>query len=175
MRHSINEQCSTEAGLRDYITNNYIPEISPSDLDQLLRLYPADITQGSPFNTSILNALTPEFKRLAAMQGDLVFQAPRRFFLQNRSSKQSTWSFCESRRTRWRLQSVLRLTSMSPPVNKRLKALPALGSVCLLASVWLTVIAYLHRHIGSWNGHPERIWWRRHGRLPYQLRQQPRS
>lgn len=87
----------TEAGVRDYIVSNYIPEISETDLDQLLKAYPADITQGSPFNTSVLNALTPEFKRLAAMQGDLVFQAPRRFFLQNRSSKQSTWSFCESR------------------------------------------------------------------------------
>ncbi|KAI0718159.1 carotenoid ester lipase precursor [Cerioporus squamosus] len=87
---------TTEAGLRDYIVSNYIPDISQSDLDQLLKVYPADITQGSPFNTSIANALTPEFKRLAAMQGDLVFQAPRRFFLQNRSSKQSTWSFCSS-------------------------------------------------------------------------------
>ena len=104
MRHSINQQCSTEAGLRDYITNNYIPGISQSDLAQLLKLYPADITQGSPFNTSILNALTPVFKRLAAMQGDLVFQAPRRFFLQNRSSKQSTWSFCEFESKRKRLQ-----------------------------------------------------------------------
>ncbi|RPD56081.1 carotenoid ester lipase precursor [Lentinus tigrinus ALCF2SS1-7] len=97
---------TTEAGLRDYIVDNYIPELSESDLDQLLKVYPADITQGSPFGTSILNALTPEFKRLAAMQGDLVFQAPRRFFLQNRSSKQSTWSF----------------------LNKRLKAIPALGA-----------------------------------------------
>ena len=104
MRYSINQQCSTEAGLRDYITNNYIPEISQSDLAQLLKLYPADITQGSPFNTSILNALTPVFKRLAAMQGDLVFQAPRRFFLQNRSSKQSTWSFCEFGSKRKRVQ-----------------------------------------------------------------------
>ncbi|RDX48880.1 carotenoid ester lipase precursor [Lentinus brumalis] len=97
---------TTEAGVRDYIVSNYIPEISETDLDQLLEAYPADITQGSPFNTSVLNALTPEFKRLAAMQGDLVFQAPRRFFLQNRSSKQSTWSF----------------------LNKRLKGLPALGT-----------------------------------------------
>ena len=90
--------------LRDYITGTLLPGISQRDLDQLLNVYPADITQGSPFNTRILNALTPVFKRLAAMQGDLVFQAPRRFFLQNRSSKQSTWSFCEFESKRKRLQ-----------------------------------------------------------------------
>ena len=86
---------STESGLRSYIVANYMPELTTDDLNNLMTLYPADITQGSPFDTGILNALTPEFKRLAAMQGDLVFQAPRRFFLQNRSGKQPTWSFRE--------------------------------------------------------------------------------
>ncbi|KAI0629975.1 carotenoid ester lipase precursor [Trametes polyzona] len=97
---------TTEAHLRSYITSNYLPQASKSDLDQLLKLYPADLTQGSPFGTGILNALTPQFKRLAAMQGDLVFQAPRRFLLENRSAKQPTWSF----------------------LNKRLKGIPILGS-----------------------------------------------
>ncbi|KAJ8496267.1 hypothetical protein ONZ51_g1208 [Trametes cubensis] len=97
---------TTETGLRSYIVDNYLPTPATDDLDNLMTLYPADVTQGSPFDTGILNALTPEFKRLAAIQGDLVFQAPRRFFLQNRSGKQSTWSF----------------------LSKRLKALPGLGS-----------------------------------------------
>ena len=123
-------QYSTEAGLRNHITSNLIPGISQRDLDQFLKLYPADITQGSPFNTSILNALTPVFKRLAAMQGDLVFQAPRRFFLQNRSSKQSTWSFCEFGSKRKQSQVAC---ANNHSVNKRLKAIPALGSVCLLS------------------------------------------
>ena len=85
----------TEAEVRSYLSSNYITGISSSDLDQLLKLYPADITQGSPFGTGILNAVTPEFKRLTAIQGDLVFQAPRRFFLQNVADKQSAWSFSE--------------------------------------------------------------------------------
>ncbi|KAF9220275.1 COesterase-domain-containing protein [Gyrodon lividus] len=54
---------------------------------ELMR-YSADITQGSLFDTSVLNALTPQFKRLAAFQGDAVLQAPRRF-LQNRSGEQN--------------------------------------------------------------------------------------
>ena len=58
-----------------------------------MEAYPADLTQGSPFGTGILNALTPQSKRLAAMQGDLVFQGPRRFFLNATAAKQPTWSF----------------------------------------------------------------------------------
>ena len=73
--------------------SNYMPEASVDDVNTLLELYPADVTQGSPYNTSILNAITPQFKRIAAMTGDLVFQAPRRFFLQQRASKQPIWSY----------------------------------------------------------------------------------
>ncbi|PSR79565.1 hypothetical protein PHLCEN_2v6976 [Hermanssonia centrifuga] len=84
---------TTEEQLRDYITSTYLPAASSSDLDKLLTLYPADITQGSPYDTGILNALSPQFKRLASLQGDLVFQGARRFFLQQQSDKQNTWSF----------------------------------------------------------------------------------
>ncbi|CDO72193.1 hypothetical protein BN946_scf184970.g45 [Trametes cinnabarina] len=97
---------TTEEELRSYVTSNYLPQAENKNVDQLFTLYPADITQGSPFDTGVLNALTPQYKRLAAMQGDLVFQAPRRYFLQHRSDKQSTWSF----------------------LSKRLKGLPDLGS-----------------------------------------------
>ncbi|EJF60948.1 carotenoid ester lipase precursor [Dichomitus squalens LYAD-421 SS1] len=101
-----NLNITNESQLRTYIKTNYIVNISESDLDTLLKLYPADVTKGSPFDTSVLNALTPEYKRIAALQGDLVFQAPRRFFLQNVAGKQPTWSF----------------------LNKRLKDLAVLGS-----------------------------------------------
>ncbi|KAJ3729396.1 Alpha/Beta hydrolase protein [Lentinula raphanica] len=97
---------TTQSDIATYVQTVFLPDISESDLAELLTEYPADITQGSPFNTSILNAITPEFKRIAAFQGDAVFQAPRRFFLQNLSGKQPIWSF----------------------ISKRLKALPVLGS-----------------------------------------------
>ncbi len=32
------------------------------------QMYPSDITDGAPFDTSILNEVTPQFKRLAAFQ-----------------------------------------------------------------------------------------------------------
>lgn len=64
----------TEQDVRQYINTIYVPTGTADEINGLLAVYPADITQGSPFGTSILNALTPEFKRLAAIQGDLVFQ-----------------------------------------------------------------------------------------------------
>ncbi|GLB38555.1 putative type-B carboxylesterase lipase family protein [Lyophyllum shimeji] len=97
---------TTEAQLKTYIQTVYLPGISAAEVDKLATLYPADITQGSPYDTGILNALTPQSKRIASFQGDGVFQAPRRFFLSQRSGQQNTWAF----------------------LSKRLKALPVLGS-----------------------------------------------
>lgn len=70
-----------------------MPNASTTTITQLMTYYPSDPTQGSPFDTGYLNALTPQFKRIAAIQGDMVFQAPRRFFLQNRSGKQPIWTY----------------------------------------------------------------------------------
>lgn len=67
--------------MQTYLRTLYFPDVTPSELDALLQLYPQDPAQGSPFDTGDANALSPQYKRLAAIQGDLVFQAPRRFFL----------------------------------------------------------------------------------------------
>jgi acetylcholinesterase len=94
-------------------------------MDELLQLYPQDPTQGSPYDTGTQNTLTPEFKRMASILGDLVFQAPRRFFLNTVSDEQKTWSYCMSH-----------LPFLAYPcrshchtVSKRLDLLPILGSV----------------------------------------------
>ena len=60
--------------MQEYIKNIYLPNATDNDIRQLLDLYPADITQGSPYDTGILNALTPEFKRVASILGDAAFQ-----------------------------------------------------------------------------------------------------
>lgn len=86
---------STDAQLETYISTYWLPGASSDTINTLLTYYPSDITQGSPYDTGILNALTPQSKRIASFQGDVVFQAPRRFFLNARSGKQPTWSFCE--------------------------------------------------------------------------------
>ncbi|OBZ75690.1 Lipase 1 [Grifola frondosa] len=97
---------TTESALREYMLSNYIVGATDGDIDELLALYPEDVSQGSPFDTGALNALTPQFKRIAALQGDLVFQAPRRLLLDGTAERQRAWSF----------------------LSKQYKALPFLGS-----------------------------------------------
>ncbi|KAJ6468686.1 sterol esterase [Mycena vitilis] len=76
-----------------YLQSNYLPKSTPAQIAQLGALYPDDPAQGSPFDTGLANQLTPEFKRLAAFQGDYLFTAMRRFFLQHASHTQNTWSW----------------------------------------------------------------------------------
>lgn len=54
----------------------------------------------------MLRLCRPQFKRLASIQGDLVFQAPRRYFLNYTSATQDTWAY----------------------LNRRIKGTPVLGS-----------------------------------------------
>ncbi|KAH9170119.1 alpha beta-hydrolase [Lactarius sanguifluus] len=98
---------TTDADLRAYLAEFMLVNVTAAQMDQVLTLYPQDVTQGSPFDTGTENVLTPEFKRIASLLGDFVLQAPRRFLLKNVSGKQNTWSY----------------------LTKRLKSLPILGSV----------------------------------------------
>ncbi|KAJ6495967.1 sterol esterase [Mycena vulgaris] len=81
----------------EYVHSNYLPATSEEDIARIGELYPDDPTQGSPFNTGTANQLTPEYKRLAAFQGDFGFTAPRRFLLEHASTTQDTWSWLNKR------------------------------------------------------------------------------
>lgn len=78
-----------------YLKGNYFPDASNGTIDTLMSHYPEDPATGSPFDTGDDFEITTVYKRMAAFQGDLIFQAPRRFFLSERSAKQPAWSFCE--------------------------------------------------------------------------------
>ncbi len=71
------------------------PNITDAEYETIAEAYPSDPTQGSPFDTGTMNALTPEFKRIAAFNGDVLFHAPRRFLLDHLSGRQNAWSFCK--------------------------------------------------------------------------------
>jgi len=86
---------STDTQLADYLQTYWFPTAPAATIQQLLVYYPQDPTQGSPYDTGTLNQLSPQFKRIASIQGDASFQGPRRFFLQQRSGMQNTWAFRE--------------------------------------------------------------------------------
>jgi carboxylesterase type B len=98
---------TTDAELREYLSEFFFINITDSQMDELLTLYPQNVTLGSPYDTGTQNAFTPEFKRIASILGDLMFQATRRLLLNHASEKQNTWSF----------------------LSKRFKSLPILGSL----------------------------------------------
>ncbi|KAJ7798100.1 Alpha/Beta hydrolase protein [Mycena olivaceomarginata] len=52
---------------------------------------------GAPFGTGSANEITPEFKRIAAFEGDFFFIGIRRFLLQHASKTQNTWSWLSKR------------------------------------------------------------------------------
>ncbi|KAJ6611160.1 Alpha/Beta hydrolase protein [Mycena sp. CBHHK59/15] len=113
-----NQNITTSPEFLDYVHSNYLPAATPAQITQIGTLYPDDPTKGSPFDTGTANQLTPEFKRLAAFQGDLVFVSPRRFFMERASLTQDTWSW----------------------LNKRGKATPDLGAFHFSdeAEIWFT-------------------------------------
>ncbi|KAJ7315412.1 Alpha/Beta hydrolase protein [Mycena albidolilacea] len=80
-----------------YLHSNFFPKSTPAEIAELAALYPDDPTQGSPFDTGLANQLTPQFKRIAAFQGDFIFTGPRRFFLEHASKTQSAWSWLSKR------------------------------------------------------------------------------
>ena len=90
----IDGQSRDDAAFRAYMLSNYIDGATESDVGDLFNTYyPDDPTQGSPFDTGVLYSIPAQYKRLAAIQGDLVFQAPRRFFVEHTYNRQPTWSF----------------------------------------------------------------------------------
>ncbi|KAG7088671.1 hypothetical protein E1B28_012643 [Marasmius oreades] len=95
-----------DAQFREYLKFLLPSDIPDADIDEITRVYPSDVTQGSPYDTGTSNARTPQYKRIASVQGDMVFQGPRRFFVQSLNGRQNTWSF----------------------LSKRLKFIPNLGS-----------------------------------------------
>ncbi|RDX42793.1 hypothetical protein OH76DRAFT_1260852 [Lentinus brumalis] len=80
-----------------YVSENWFPGSSLADLNTTLQLYPSDPADGSPFDTGDANAFTPEYKRIAAVQGDLAFNAPRRQFLDAFSANRTAYNFLSAR------------------------------------------------------------------------------
>ncbi|CAA7262256.1 unnamed protein product [Cyclocybe aegerita] len=111
---------TTNAQFLEYMKFNFFNGISDADLEALEQAYPDDITQvriallsssfsswapnpfslkGSPFNTGTEYAVTPQYKRLAALQGDLLFHSPRRSFSRVAAFRQPVYGYLDKRST----------------------------------------------------------------------------
>jgi len=89
---------TTDADFQAFIKSDEFPGASDTDIQALAALYPADPAAGSPFDTGENNAITPQFKRLSALQGDYAFQSVRRFLFNNQASKVPTFGYLIKRK-----------------------------------------------------------------------------
>ncbi|KAG0150341.1 hypothetical protein CROQUDRAFT_104434 [Cronartium quercuum f. sp. fusiforme G11] len=67
-----------------------------AQLKTTFRLYPEDVTKGSPFNTGYDNAITPVYKRYSALVGDFIFQCLRRKFSRLAQSQMPLWGYLDT-------------------------------------------------------------------------------
>ncbi|KAJ6482674.1 carotenoid ester lipase precursor [Mycena sanguinolenta] len=89
---------TTDSEFVGYIHSKFTSPLVPSaQVARVAELYPQNPAQGSPFGTGSANQLTPEFKRIAAFEGDLLLTGLRRFFVQHASKTQNTWSWLSKR------------------------------------------------------------------------------
>lgn len=61
---------TTTSKLVTYLLS-YFPEATRADIQGLVDTYPTDPSAGSPFRTGLANELYPQFKRIAAILGDI--------------------------------------------------------------------------------------------------------
>ncbi|KAF9042809.1 carotenoid ester lipase precursor [Hymenopellis radicata] len=95
---------TTNDHFRAYVHEVMLPTAPDVHIDRLMDLYPYEDRRLS--DTGFFSLLSPQFGRLAAFQGDVVFQAPRRFFISSLSGKQDIYTY----------------------IYKRMKDIPILGS-----------------------------------------------
>ncbi len=72
---------STTADLVSYFQSIYFFDATEAQIQGLVDVYPDEPAQGSPFGTGELYNIYPQYKRLAAILGDITFTLTRRLFL----------------------------------------------------------------------------------------------
>ncbi|KAF9789744.1 sterol esterase [Thelephora terrestris] len=87
------QSITTDADLKAFLKAGLYLGATDAQVNSVADKYPQDPAAGSPFGTGNRSALTPEFKRLAAIQGDLFFQSGRRSAFSKWAATQNVWSF----------------------------------------------------------------------------------
>ena len=89
---------TTNAELIDYLVSSFPNTPNAKSLiKDLVATYPDNLgISGSPYGTLLLYNIYPQFKRLAAILGDVSFTLSRRVFLAKVASSQPCWSYLSS-------------------------------------------------------------------------------
>lgn len=90
---------TTTEQIVDYLQSIFFFGASRTQLEELVATYPNITTDGSPFRTGDMNNWYPQYKRIAALLGDITFTITRRAFLTWASQVKPdipSWSYLSS-------------------------------------------------------------------------------
>lgn len=87
---------TTTGQIVTYLKDKLFHHASTAQLTNLVATYQDIVVDGSPFRTLFLNNWYPQFKRMAALLGDLSFTLTRRLYLSSISDSVPTWSYLSS-------------------------------------------------------------------------------
>jgi carboxylesterase type B len=90
---------STPAHVSEYLNLKFFHHATRAQMDEFVGTYQTISEDGSPFRTGLLNNWYPQYKRVAAILGDLAFTLSRRYFLQERAAaapELKAWSYMNS-------------------------------------------------------------------------------
>ncbi|KAJ6522015.1 Alpha/Beta hydrolase protein, partial [Mycena capillaripes] len=94
---------TTDTEFTDYIRSIYLPKASPNEVSRVAKLYSPDPAQVclfflfSAIHSNTTQGAPPEFKRIAAFEGDVALMSLRRFFFRHASQTQNIWSWLSKR------------------------------------------------------------------------------
>lgn len=90
---------TTQDEISDYLGEVFFHHASKAQMDEMVSNYPNIWEFGSPFRTGIFNNIFPQFKRMAAILGDMTFTLTRRTFLDTNAKVHPnvpSWSYLSS-------------------------------------------------------------------------------
>jgi len=90
---------TTTSQLATYLSDFFFHDATLAQIEALIATYPDVTTDGSPFRTLFLNNWYPQYKRIAAILGDLTFTLTRRSFLSAANTVNPSipsWSYLSS-------------------------------------------------------------------------------
>ena len=90
---------TTKEDVAEYLNIKFFHHATRDQMNEFVNTYQTITEDGSPFRTGLLNNWYPQYKRVAAILGDLAFTLSRRYFLVERNKAApalEAWSYMNS-------------------------------------------------------------------------------
>ncbi|KAG8875527.1 hypothetical protein FRB97_005046 [Tulasnella sp. 331] len=84
---------ATDDQVKAYLKSRFLPSATPEELRKVMTLYGPNQKLGSPYGTGDAHEYSHQFKRIASIEGDMVFHAPRRYLLSQTWDRQRAWNY----------------------------------------------------------------------------------